>query len=106
MVVGLLSDRPVIGVMALVWAVLYQQVENLTLEPRISAKATDVHPAVAFASVLLGSALFGVAGAVLAVPVVAMLISLVDIYVRRHELVAPVHHQTVAEAGPVGAAAD
>ena len=86
-VVGLLSDRPAIGLIALGWAVLYQQVENLTLEPRISAKATDVHPAVAFASVLLGAALFGVAGAVLAVPVVAMVLSLVHIYVRRHELI-------------------
>ncbi len=86
-VVGLLSDRPVIGIIALGWAVLYQQVENLTLEPRISAKATDVHPAVAFTSVLLGSALFGVAGAVLAVPVTAMLLSLVSIYVQRHELI-------------------
>jgi predicted PurR-regulated permease PerM len=85
-IVGLLSDRPAIGIVALVWAVLYQQVENLTLEPRISARATDVHPAVAFASVLLGAALFGAAGAVLAVPVVAMLLSLVHIYVRRHDL--------------------
>ena len=54
---------------ALVWAVLYQQVENLTIEPRISARAVDVHPAVAFASVMLGTALFGVAGALLAIPV-------------------------------------
>jgi predicted PurR-regulated permease PerM len=102
-IVGLLSDRPVIGVIALVWAVLYQQVENLTLEPRISAKATDVHPAVAFASVLLGGALFGVAGAVLAVPVVAMIISLVDIYVRRHELV-PSALPVPAASGDGGAA--
>lgn len=87
-IVGLQSDRPVIGLVALGWAVLYQQVENLTLEPRISAKATDVHPAVAFSGVLLGTALFGVAGALLAVPVVAVLLSLVHAFVRRHELVA------------------
>lgn len=87
-IVGLQSDRPVIGLVALVWAVAYQQVENLTLEPRISAKATDVHPAVAFTSVLLGTALFGIAGALLAVPVSAVLLSLVHVYVRRHELVA------------------
>lgn len=96
-IVGLLSDRPVIGLIALGWAVLYQQVENLTLEPRISAKATDVHPAVAFTAVLLGSALFGVAGAVLAVPVTAMLLSLVSIYVQRHELI-PGLARTVPEA--------
>ncbi|MFD2357602.1 AI-2E family transporter [Nonomuraea ferruginea] len=36
-VVGLVSDRPWIGLAALAWGILYQQVENLTLEPRISA---------------------------------------------------------------------
>ena len=84
--VGLLSPQPWMGVAALAWGVLYQQVENLTLEPRISARAVDVHPAVAFASVLLGTALFGVAGALLSVPVVAMLLALFDLRVTRHEL--------------------
>jgi predicted PurR-regulated permease PerM len=84
--VGLLSDKPVTGVIALVWALLYQQVENLTIEPRISAKAVDVNPAVSFGAVLLGAALFGVAGAFLAVPVVAMLLALLDIYGKRYEL--------------------
>jgi predicted PurR-regulated permease PerM len=84
--VGLLSANPWIGVAALVWAIIYQQVENLTIEPRISAKAVDVHPAVGFASVMIGSALFGVAGALLSIPVVAVLLALTDIYARRHEL--------------------
>ena len=84
--VGLLSDNPVIGVIALVWAVIYQQVENLTIEPRISARAVDVHPAVAFASVMLGAALFGVAGALLAIPVSAMAIALAETYRKRYDL--------------------
>jgi len=84
--VGLLSDKPVVGIIALVWALLYQQVENLTIEPRISAKAVDVNPAVSFGAVLLGAALFGVAGAFLAVPVVAMMLALLDIYGKRYEL--------------------
>lgn len=85
--VGLLSDRPIVGVLALVWAIIYQQVENLTIEPRISAKAVNVNPAVAFGSVLLGASLFGVAGAFLAIPVTAMLLSLLDIYGKRYELI-------------------
>jgi len=84
--VGLLSPNPWVGVIALAWAVLYQQVENLTIEPRISARAVDVNPAVSFGAVLLGAALFGVAGAFLAVPVAAMLLSLLDIYGKRFEL--------------------
>ncbi len=84
--VGLLSGNPWVGVIALIWALVYQQVENLTFEPKISAKAVDVHPAVAFGAVMLGAALFGVAGAILAVPVIAMFLSLLNIYMKRHEL--------------------
>lgn len=84
--VGLLSPRPWIGLIVLAWAVLYQQVENLTIEPRISARAVNLHPAVGFTSVLLGTSLFGIAGALLAVPVTAMLMALVEEHGRRHEL--------------------
>lgn len=84
--VGLLSDNPWVGVIALAWGILYQQVENLTIEPRISARAVDVHPAVAFASVMLGAALFGVAGALLAIPVMAMILSLGETYRKRYAL--------------------
>jgi len=84
--VGLLSGNPWIGVIALIWGILYQQIENLTFEPRISARAVNVHPAVAFAAVLLGAALFGVAGALLAVPIAAMAISIVDTRKLRYEV--------------------
>src|SRR3954447_5961188 len=107
--VGLLSPNPWIGVAALIWAIIYQQVENLTIEPRISAKAVDVHPAVSFASVMVGTALFGFAGALLSIPVAAVILALVDIYVRRHELLpelrvevpAPVHSVSAAGNGAV-----
>ena len=84
--VGLLSPNPWLGVIVLGWAILYQQVENLTIEPRISARAVNVHPAVSFASVILGTALFGVAGALLAIPVVAMLLTLLELYRTRYEV--------------------
>ena len=45
-----------------------------------------MHPAYGFVSVLLGAALFGVAGALLAVPVGAMALALTQTYVKRHEL--------------------
>ena len=101
--VGLLSDNPWIGVIALVWAIIYQQVENLTIEPRISARAVDVHPAAAFASVMLGAALFGVAGALLAIPVSAMLIALAETYRKRYDLRDDLFDPPAAEAAPDGA---
>jgi predicted PurR-regulated permease PerM len=99
--VGALSPNPWLGAIALAWGLLYQQVENLTLEPRISARAVDVNPAVSFGAVLMGTALFGIAGAFLAVPVVAMLLALVSIYARRYdpasESVIPTESHATAE---------
>lgn len=86
-IVGLLSGNPIVGLLALIWAIIYQQVENLTFEPRISARAVDVHPAFGFASVMLGAALFGVAGALLAIPVGAMLIALLEANRTRYDVV-------------------
>lgn len=94
--VGLMSGEPWIGVVALVWAVVYQQIENLTIEPRISAKAVNVHPAVAFVSVLLGASLFGVSGAFFAIPVMAMMLAMLELYRKRYTLIAEVE-------GPNGA---
>lgn len=100
-IVGLTSGEPWIGVVALVWALIYQQVENLTIEPRISARAVNVHPAVAFVSVLLGAALFGVTGAFFAIPVTAMLLSLLDLYRKRYALI-----DEVREANEAGESVD
>lgn len=91
-IVGLLSGNPWVGVIALLWAVLYQQIENLTIEPKISANAVDVNPAVSFGAVLLGAALYGVAGAFLAVPVTAMLLALLNIYGHRYHLLPHIQH--------------
>lgn len=102
--VGFLSPNPWLGLIALAWGLLYQQVENLTIEPRISARAVDVNPAVGFGAVLLGTALFGVAGAFLAVPVIAMFLALLEIYGKRYEIEAdadlgidPAQDEQVAE---------
>ena len=85
-VVGLTSADPVDGVLALIFALIYQQIENLTIEPKISADAVEMHPAVAFGAVILGAALFGVAGAFVAVPIAALLLSLVEIYSRTYDV--------------------
>lgn len=95
--VGLLSPNPWLGVIVVAWGVVYQQIENLTLEPRISARAVNVHPAVSFGSVILGTSLFGIAGALLAIPVVAMLLTLLDLYRTRYELLPELAAEGQAE---------
>jgi len=70
-VVTLFSDFPVDTVVWVIFSVIYQQVENTVIQPRIQARAVAVHPLVVLVSVLFGSTLFGVLGALLAIPVAA-----------------------------------
>lgn len=100
-IVGLLSPNPWLGLIVVGWAVVYQQIENLTIEPRISARAVNVHPAVSFASVILGTALFGVAGALLAIPVVAMLLALLDLYRTRYDILPALADPPTSAGDPV-----
>jgi predicted PurR-regulated permease PerM len=85
--VGLVGPEPWQGLALLAFALVYQQIENVTIEPRISAEAVDVHPAVSFAAVMFGAALFGVAGAFVAVPVAALMLALFGIYSKKYDLV-------------------
>lgn len=92
-IVGLTSGHWLNGLWVLIYAVVYQQIENLTIEPNISAKAVDLHPAVSFGAAVLGGQLFGVAGALLGVPIGATFVSLVEIYKTKY----PVTEQTEEE---------
>jgi predicted PurR-regulated permease PerM len=59
---------------ALAAAVLYtaiQQLENHILVPKVMGDAVDLHPAVMIMSLVVGGALFGIGGAILAAPTVA-----------------------------------
>ncbi|WP_392543106.1 AI-2E family transporter [Oryzobacter telluris] len=98
--VGLTSGNPLLGLWVLVYGIAYQQVENLTLEPRISAKAVDVHPAVSFASALLGAQLFGLSGALMGVPVAAAIMAMLEIYQRRYEIAPDTEAKVAALVEP------
>ncbi len=70
-VVTVFNDFPTDTIVWVIWSVIYQQVENTVIQPRIQARAVAVHPFVVLVSVLFGSTLFGVLGALLAIPVAA-----------------------------------
>lgn len=70
-----------------IFATLYQQLENYILVPRISRRTMDIHPAVAFFSVVAGIALFGWIGGLVAIPLTAAAISVISAYGHRYELI-------------------
>jgi predicted PurR-regulated permease PerM len=70
-IVTLFSDFPIDTIVWAIFAIVYQQLENNIIQPRIQARAVQLDPLVVLVSVLFGSALFGVLGALLAIPVAA-----------------------------------
>jgi predicted PurR-regulated permease PerM len=60
---------PTAGIVALIFFVVYQQFENSVLQVWVMARTVHVNPLVVLLSVLVGVELFGVLGALLAIPV-------------------------------------
>jgi predicted PurR-regulated permease PerM len=56
-----------------IYAIAFQQVENYLIQPQIQRRATKIEPFITLVAVLFGSTLFGVVGAILAIPTAATL---------------------------------
>ncbi len=69
-IVGFLTGVPE-GIACGVFFVLYQQVENYFISPRIMKRSVDVQPTVTIVAALIGGALMGIIGALLAIPTAA-----------------------------------
>ena len=83
------TREPLDAVWVLAFVILYQQLENYLLQPRITAKTVDIHPAVAFGSVVAGTALLGAVGAVISIPATATLQGFLGAYVKRYDVTDP-----------------
>ena len=73
LVVLIAGDWPIDLIAWVIFSVVYQQIENNVIQPRIQSKAVALEPFLVVVSVLFGSTLFGMMGALLAVPVAASL---------------------------------
>ncbi|MGB9374989.1 MAG: AI-2E family transporter [Jiangellales bacterium] len=98
-VIALVIGEPFIALAILVFIVIYQQVENLILTPRITQQTLEVHAAIAFGSVIVGGSLFGATGALLAIPVVAVVLAVMETYGRRYQLVPELHPHAATTEG-------
>jgi len=83
--VALLSD-PVDALWVLAFVVVYQQVENYLLQPRVTAHTMALHPAVAFGAVIAGAGILGPVGALLALPAAAVIQAFGSTYIQRHDV--------------------
>jgi predicted PurR-regulated permease PerM len=74
--IGFATD-PKIGLFCLVFYVLYQQVENYVIYPKVMARSVNVPGSVTVIAALVGAGLLGVVGALLAIPTAAAVLLLV-----------------------------
>jgi predicted PurR-regulated permease PerM len=70
-IVTLFADFPIDTIIWVIWAVVYQQIENAVIQPQIQRRALDINPFIVLVSVLFGATLFGIIGALLAIPLAA-----------------------------------
>ena len=84
-IIALVSNGVTNALLVLAIIIAVQQLEGHILQPVLQSKAMNLHAAIVLLSVTIGSTMFGVVGAFLAVPVAATL----SVLVRYHfELVA------------------
>jgi predicted PurR-regulated permease PerM len=77
----------VAGLVVLGYVLVYQQIENYWLSPKISANTMSLNGGVAFGAALAGGALAGPMGAFMALPVAALITSFISNYAAHHDVV-------------------
>ena len=86
-VVVALADKPINAIWIVLFAIVYQQIETYVFTPKVSHRTMEVNPAIALAAVFIGAAIWGPIGAIIGVPIIAVVVSVVETYGRRYELV-------------------
>jgi predicted PurR-regulated permease PerM len=76
------------GLWALAYVLVYQQVENYVLSPRLTARTMSLHPAVAFAAVMVGGAVGGFLAAFLALPAAGIIQAVIGEYSRSYAVIS------------------
>ena len=87
MTVLALIHSPVSGIVVLIFMLIYMQVEAYILTPKVMGKAVQVPGSVVLISALAGSTLFGLPGALVAIPISAGIILIIkEIVMPRKDL--------------------
>ena len=74
------------GIAAVIFYVIYQQIENYVIYPRVMGRTVDLPGAVIVIAALVGTALLGVVGALLAIPAAAAVLLVIrEVVVKQQD---------------------
>jgi predicted PurR-regulated permease PerM len=80
------ATDPKVGIISIVFYVAYQQIENYVIYPRVMSRSVEIPGAMTVIAALIGAALLGVIGALLAIPTAAAVLLIVrEVWVRRQD---------------------
>ena len=85
-VVALAAAGPGRAIILLAWIVIYQQLENYLLEPRLSQQTMNLNPGIALGAALAGGSVGGLIGAFFALPTAAAIQAFMTTYATRYEV--------------------
>lgn len=75
-----------IGIACVIFYLIYQQVENYVIYPRVMSRSVDIPGAATVIAALLGASLLGVVGALLAIPTAAAILMITrEVFIRRQD---------------------
>jgi predicted PurR-regulated permease PerM len=85
-VVGLANSLP-IGIAAIIFYAIYETLEGYVIYPRVMRSSVDVPEYVTVVAVLLGGGMAGILGALLALPIAAAVLLIVqEVWIRRQDV--------------------
>ncbi len=82
-----LFHSPASAIGVLVYYILYQQIENYVLQPKIQANSTNMSPLLVFSSVIIGVNFGGLFGGLVAIPIAGCVKILVMDYLQSRHLI-------------------
>jgi predicted PurR-regulated permease PerM len=80
------ATDPKMGIASVIFYVAYQQIENYVIYPRVMSRSVEIPGALTVIAALVGAALLGVVGALLAIPTAAAVLLIVrEVWVKRQD---------------------
>lgn len=92
-----LFTSPWAALIVLGYYILYQQIENYVVQPKIQANSTNMSPLLVFSAVIVGVSFGGLLGGLVAIPVAGCIrIALLD-YLRVKKIISPKQAEAAVE---------
>lgn len=92
-IVALFHSLPA-AIFILAFYILYQQLENIFIQPKVQANSTNMSPLLVFSSVLIGVSFSGLIGGLVAIPIAGCIRIVLLEYLREKEIISDTQFET------------